>query len=206
MTRKITLGIAAIKKGEAKELRLGNLDAKRDWGFAGDYVEAMWRMLQQETSPTTTWWPPARPTRCRSSCEEAFSYAGLDWREVREGRPQVLPPGRGRPAAGRSHARRRPSSAGSPRSASRSSCASWSTPTWKARAGRRLSAGRLPQLSLRRVPRREGARPCPRDLLTGAWLDRPVPSRATRATTGGPLLMIRSARYLRCGRVLRATS
>ena len=48
VTRKITMGVAAIKKGRAKELRLGNLDAKRDWGFAGDYVEAMWRMLQQE--------------------------------------------------------------------------------------------------------------------------------------------------------------
>ncbi len=48
VTRKITLGIAAIKKGKAKDLHLGNLDAKRDWGFAGDYVEAMWRMLQQD--------------------------------------------------------------------------------------------------------------------------------------------------------------
>ena len=42
------MGVAAIKQGRAKELRLGNLDAKRDWGFAKDYVEAMWRMLQQE--------------------------------------------------------------------------------------------------------------------------------------------------------------
>ncbi len=50
MTRKITLGVAAIKQGRAKELRLGNLDAKRDWGFARDYVEAMWRMLQQDAA------------------------------------------------------------------------------------------------------------------------------------------------------------
>ena len=48
VTRKITMGLAAIKKGRAKELRLGNLDAKRDWGYARDYVEAMWLMLQQE--------------------------------------------------------------------------------------------------------------------------------------------------------------
>ena len=49
MTRKITDGVARIKLGLATELRLGNLDAERDWGFAGDYVEAMWLMLQQET-------------------------------------------------------------------------------------------------------------------------------------------------------------
>ena len=48
MTRKITDGVARIKLGLADELRLGNLDAKRDWGFAGDYVEAMWLMLQQD--------------------------------------------------------------------------------------------------------------------------------------------------------------
>ncbi|HIJ37821.1 MAG TPA: GDP-mannose 4,6-dehydratase [Rhodospirillaceae bacterium] len=47
VTRKITLGLARIKRGEASELRMGNLDAKRDWGFAGDYVEGMWRMVQQ---------------------------------------------------------------------------------------------------------------------------------------------------------------
>ena len=54
MTRKITDGAARIKLGLARELRLGNLDAKRDWGFAGDYVRAMWLMLQQPTSPTIT--------------------------------------------------------------------------------------------------------------------------------------------------------
>ncbi len=50
VTRKITMGLAAIKKGKAKQLRLGNLDAKRDWGYARDYVEAMWLMLQQRTA------------------------------------------------------------------------------------------------------------------------------------------------------------
>ncbi len=49
VTRKVTDGVARIKLGLAKELRLGNLDARRDWGFAGDYVDAMWRMLQQDT-------------------------------------------------------------------------------------------------------------------------------------------------------------
>jgi GDPmannose 4,6-dehydratase len=48
VTRKITYHVAKIKLGLAKELRLGNMDAKRDWGFAGDYVEAMWLMLQQD--------------------------------------------------------------------------------------------------------------------------------------------------------------
>ena len=67
VTRKITMGVAAIKQGRAKELRLGNLDAKRDWGFAGDYVEAMWRMLQQRDARTTTWSPPARRIRSASS-------------------------------------------------------------------------------------------------------------------------------------------
>ena len=54
VTRKITMGVAAIKQGREKELRLGNLDAKRDWGYAKDYVEAMWRMLQQDRSRATT--------------------------------------------------------------------------------------------------------------------------------------------------------
>jgi GDPmannose 4,6-dehydratase len=66
VTRKITLGIADIKKGRAKDLRLGNLDAKRDWGFAGDYVEAMWRMLQQD-QPDDYVSPPARRGRSRTS-------------------------------------------------------------------------------------------------------------------------------------------
>ncbi len=78
VTRKITLGIAAIKKGQAKDLHLGNLDAKRDWGFAGDYVEAMWRMLQQDrpddyvVATGETW-------SVKDFLLEAFSYAGLDW-------------------------------------------------------------------------------------------------------------------------------
>jgi GDPmannose 4,6-dehydratase len=55
VTRKVTDAVARIKLGKQNELRLGNIDAKRDWGFAGDYVDAMW------TNPTTTWWPPVSP-------------------------------------------------------------------------------------------------------------------------------------------------
>jgi GDPmannose 4,6-dehydratase len=79
VTRKITMGVAAIKKGQADELRLGNLDAKRDWGFAGDYVEAMWRMLQQEEAGDYVI-ATGSTHSVREFCEEAFGYAGLDWR------------------------------------------------------------------------------------------------------------------------------
>ena len=80
VTRKIADGVARIKLGLDTELRLGNLDAKRDWGFAGDYVEAMWRMLQQRRARATSWSPPARPTRCASSASWR-SAVGLDWED-----------------------------------------------------------------------------------------------------------------------------
>jgi GDPmannose 4,6-dehydratase len=80
VTRKITMGLAAIKKGSTRELRLGNLDAKRDWGFAGDYVEAMWLMLQQP-SPDDYVVATGETHSVREFLEEAFSYVGLDWRE-----------------------------------------------------------------------------------------------------------------------------
>jgi GDPmannose 4,6-dehydratase len=79
VTRKITHGVAQIKLGMAEELRLGNLDAKRDWGFAGDYVRAMWLMLQQEEADDYV-----IGTGETHSVEElvriAFDRAGLDWR------------------------------------------------------------------------------------------------------------------------------
>jgi GDPmannose 4,6-dehydratase len=78
VTRKITLGIAAIKKGKAKDLHLGNLDAKRDWGFAGDYVEAMWRMLQQD-QPDDYVVATGETWSVKDFLLEAFSHAGLDW-------------------------------------------------------------------------------------------------------------------------------
>jgi GDPmannose 4,6-dehydratase len=80
VTRKITMGLAAIKQGRASELRLGNLDAKRDWGFAGDYVEAMWRMLQQE-SPDDYVIATGETHSVREFVEESFGYAGLDWKK-----------------------------------------------------------------------------------------------------------------------------
>jgi GDPmannose 4,6-dehydratase len=80
VTRKITLAAAKIKMGLAKELRLGNLDARRDWGFAGDYVRAMWRMLQQP-HPDDYVLATGETHSVRDLCEEAFSHAGLDYRE-----------------------------------------------------------------------------------------------------------------------------
>ena len=80
VTRKITDGVARIKLGLAEELRLGNLDAKRDWGFAGDYVEAMWLMLQQD-APGDYVVATGETHTVREFCEIAFEHAGLDWQE-----------------------------------------------------------------------------------------------------------------------------
>ncbi len=80
VTRKITMGIAAIKKGKAKELRLGNLDAKRDWGYAKDYVEAMWLMLQQE-KPDDYVVATGETHSVREFLEEAFACVGLHWQD-----------------------------------------------------------------------------------------------------------------------------
>jgi GDPmannose 4,6-dehydratase len=80
VTRKITTGVAAIKQGRAKELRLGNLDAKRDWGYAKDYVDAMWRILQQDTAGDYVV-ATGETHSVREFCEEAFGCAGLDWKD-----------------------------------------------------------------------------------------------------------------------------
>jgi GDPmannose 4,6-dehydratase len=78
VTRKITDHVARIKQGKATELRLGNLDSKRDWGFAGDYVEGMWRMLQQD-EPDDYVLATGETHTVREFCEIAFSHVGLDW-------------------------------------------------------------------------------------------------------------------------------
>jgi GDPmannose 4,6-dehydratase len=91
VTRKITLGLAAIKRGQARHLVLGNLDAKRDWGFAGDYVEAMWMMLQQ-AQPDDYVVATGETHSVREFLEEAFAYAGLDWREYVKTDPKYLRP------------------------------------------------------------------------------------------------------------------
>lgn len=80
VTRKITDGVARIKLGMAKELRLGNLEAQRDWGFAGDYVNAMWRMLQQDV-PDSFVIGTGETHAVREFCEIAFGYVGLDYKE-----------------------------------------------------------------------------------------------------------------------------
>ncbi|MEX2658993.1 MAG: GDP-mannose 4,6-dehydratase, partial [Acidimicrobiales bacterium] len=80
VTRKISHHAAKIKLGLATELRLGNLDAQRDWGFAGDYVEAMWRMLQQD-GPGDYVVATGETHEVREFCEVAFSHVGLDYRD-----------------------------------------------------------------------------------------------------------------------------
>jgi GDPmannose 4,6-dehydratase len=78
VTRKVTDAAARIKLGLAKEVRLGNLDARRDWGFAGDYVDAMWRMLQAET-PEDFVIGTGKTWSVRQLCEQAFGAVGLDY-------------------------------------------------------------------------------------------------------------------------------
>ncbi len=80
VTRKISDGVARIKLGRAKELRLGNLESQRDWGFAGDYVEAMWRMLQQD-KPDSYVVGMGETHSVREFCEVAFGHVGLDYND-----------------------------------------------------------------------------------------------------------------------------
>jgi GDPmannose 4,6-dehydratase len=80
VTRKVTDGVARVKLGLASEVRLGNLNARRDWGFAGDYVEAMWRMLQQPT-PSDYVVGTGQTHSVRELVEAAFQHVGLDWRK-----------------------------------------------------------------------------------------------------------------------------
>ena len=79
ITRKVTDGVARIKHGLQEELRLGNVEARRDWGFAGDYVQAMWLMLQQD-QPDDYVVATGETHSVQELVELAFSYAGLDWR------------------------------------------------------------------------------------------------------------------------------
>lgn len=78
VTRKVTDAVARIKQGVQQDLHLGNIDAKRDWGFAGDYVKAMWLMLQQDV-PDTYVVATGRTTTVRDMCKIAFDYVGLDY-------------------------------------------------------------------------------------------------------------------------------
>ena len=97
ITRKVSYNAALIKLGLKKKLGVGNLDAKRDWGFAGDYVDAMWRMLQQP-SPDDYVVATNETHTVRELIQIAFARVGLDWEKVRRDRPRVRAPGRGRVA------------------------------------------------------------------------------------------------------------
>jgi len=92
VTRKVSDGAARIKLGLATQLRMGNLDARRDWGYAGDYVDAMWRMLQRP-EPTDYVIGTGETHSVRELVELAFGHAGLDWRSC-----VVFDPAYSRPA------------------------------------------------------------------------------------------------------------
>jgi GDPmannose 4,6-dehydratase len=91
VTRKITRALGRIRVGLQKKLYLGNLEAKRDWGFAGDYVEAMWMMLQ-ESSPDDYVVATGESYSVRDFLEESFGRSGLDWREYVEMDPRYMRP------------------------------------------------------------------------------------------------------------------
>jgi len=91
VTRKVTHGVARIKHGLSNELRLGNLDAKRDWGYAADYVRAMWLMMQRDT-PEDFVIATGQTHSVRELCEVAFSAAGLRWEDYVVTDPLFLRP------------------------------------------------------------------------------------------------------------------
>ena len=91
VTRKISDGVARIKLGLAEELRLGNLDAERDWGFAGDYVEAMWLMLQQD-EPEDYVIASGEAHTVREFARLAFEHVGLDWEHHVKTDPVLMRP------------------------------------------------------------------------------------------------------------------
>ena len=91
VTRKITRAVARIEAGLDNKLYLGNLDSKRDWGYAPEYVEAMWRMLQQE-KPDDYVIATGETHTVRDFVEEAFAYAGLDWAKFVDEDPRYFRP------------------------------------------------------------------------------------------------------------------
>jgi GDPmannose 4,6-dehydratase len=91
VTRKITVALGAIVRGERSELPLGNLDAKRDWGYARDYMEGAWRMLQQD-EPDDYVLATGETHSVQDFLDEAFSYAGLEWREYVTTDPRYFRP------------------------------------------------------------------------------------------------------------------
>ena len=121
VTRKVTDGVARIKLGLADTLPIGNLDAHRDWGFAGDYVRAMWLMLQQDRADDYVIATGVSHS-VRELVEIAFARVGLDWQKYVRSRPGAAAAGRSRSSARRRLEGARASSAGRRRSTS----SSWS--------------------------------------------------------------------------------
>jgi GDPmannose 4,6-dehydratase len=91
VSRKVTDAVARIKRGKATELRLGNLEARRDWGFAGDYVDAMWRMLQRD-EPRDYVIGTGETHSVRELCDVAFGHVGLDWQKYVKVDPRFVRP------------------------------------------------------------------------------------------------------------------
>jgi GDPmannose 4,6-dehydratase len=91
VSRKVTDAVARIKRGKVTELRLGNLEARRDWGFAGDYVDAMWRMLQRD-EPRDYVIGTGETHSVRELCEVAFGHVGLDWQQYVKVDPRFVRP------------------------------------------------------------------------------------------------------------------
>ena len=91
VSRKVSHGVARIVRGMDRELLLGNLDARRDWGFAGDYVDAMWRMLQQPR-PADYVVGTGETHTVRELCEVAFAHVGLDWKKFVKVDPRFVRP------------------------------------------------------------------------------------------------------------------
>jgi GDPmannose 4,6-dehydratase len=91
VTRKVTDGVARIRAGAARQLLLGNLDARRDWGYAGDYVEAMWQMLQQ-AAPDDYVIATGETHSVQELCEIAFARAGLRWQDYVSVDPKLVRP------------------------------------------------------------------------------------------------------------------
>ena len=91
VTRKVTDAVARIKLGKQKKLALGNIDARRDWGYAGDYVEAMWLMLQQD-KPDDFVIATGTTTTVRDLCRLAFEYVGLNYQQFVEIDPKFYRP------------------------------------------------------------------------------------------------------------------
>ena len=87
----MTDAVARIKRGKATELRLGNLEARRDWGFAGDYVDAMWRMLQRD-EPRDYVIGTGETHSVRELCDVAFGHVGLDWQKYVKVDPRFVRP------------------------------------------------------------------------------------------------------------------